>query len=75
MDDERVLTPEQVALRLQVQPQTVVRWLRSGRLKGRKFGRIWRVRPEDLDTFIQGTAAARAVSIDLGDTEDDSARD
>jgi excisionase family DNA binding protein len=51
--DESLLTPQQVAERLQVQVQTVVRWLRSGQLKGAKFGRIWRVTEEDLQAFIQ----------------------
>jgi excisionase family DNA binding protein len=51
--DESLLTPQQVAERLQVQVQTVVRWLRSGQLKGAKFGRLWRVTEEDLQAFIR----------------------
>jgi excisionase family DNA binding protein len=53
MEAERLFTPQQVAERLQVQVQTVVRWLRSGQLKGTKFGRLWRVTEQDLHTFIQ----------------------
>jgi excisionase family DNA binding protein len=48
-----LLTPQQVAERLQVQVQTVVRWLRSGQLRGTKFGRLWRVTEPDLHAFIQ----------------------
>jgi excisionase family DNA binding protein len=57
--DESLLTPQQVAERLQVQVQTVVRWLRSGQLKGAKFGRIWRVTEEDLQAFILEHKAER----------------
>jgi len=47
-----VLTPEQVAEKLQVAPGTVRYWLRSGQLPGIKVGKFWRVRPVDLETFL-----------------------
>ena len=47
-----LLTAEQVAQRLQVREETVYDWLRAGRLRGVKLGRIWRVREEDLEAFI-----------------------
>jgi excisionase family DNA binding protein len=50
---DRVLTPQQVAERLQVTVQTVVRWLRKGQLKGSKLGRLWRITEEDVDAFLQ----------------------
>jgi excisionase family DNA binding protein len=75
MSESRLLTPEQVAERLQISPLTVMKHLRAGRLKGRKIGKFWRIEEEDFEAFIQGTAAASPVSIDLGDAEDDSARD
>jgi excisionase family DNA binding protein len=28
-------------------------WLRAGRIKGIKLGRIWRVRESDLEAFIK----------------------
>lgn len=52
MSDETLLTPEQVALRLQVTSRTVYDWLRHGRIRGLKIGRLWRVRPIDLNTFL-----------------------
>ena len=38
MDTERWLTVGQIAEEMQVTNETVRRWLRSGRLKGRNFG-------------------------------------
>jgi len=49
---KRLLRPEEVAELLQVSRRTVVRWLREGRLKGVRVGRLWRVREEDLDTLL-----------------------
>jgi excisionase family DNA binding protein len=37
--DEELLTVAQVAERLQVNPETVRRWLRGGRLRGLSLGR------------------------------------
>ena len=49
---ERAITPAQAAERLQVSVFTVQEWLREGRLKGFKAGRLWRIREADLDEFI-----------------------
>jgi len=40
---EMYLTPEQVAARLQLHPETVRRQLKSGVLRGVRRGRVWRV--------------------------------
>lgn len=47
-----LLTPHQVALRLQVAPKTVLSLLRARRLVGVKVGLQWRVEPAALDQFI-----------------------
>lgn len=52
MDANRFLTPVQVAERLQMEPETVQGWLRTGRLKGVKIGRYWRIREEALEEMI-----------------------
>jgi excisionase family DNA binding protein len=44
-------TPEEVAVRLNVHVATVHELLRSGRLKGFKLIRQWRVKPEELEKF------------------------
>jgi putative molybdopterin biosynthesis protein len=75
MAERQLLTPEQVAERLQISRWTVMDSLRAGRLKGRKIGKFWRIEEQDLEAFIQGTAAASTVSLDFRDAEDESARD
>jgi len=43
------LTPEKVAKILDVNIETVYRWLNKGVLPGVKIGGLWRVRKEDID--------------------------
>ncbi len=59
MFDEKLLTPQQVAERLQISRLTVIWYLRTGRIRGRKVGRLWRITEDDLHTFIEGSAAER----------------
>jgi excisionase family DNA binding protein len=54
MADEPLLSPAQVAERLQVSEYTAVKWMRQGRIKAHKLGKFWRVKPEDLEAFIEG---------------------
>ena len=49
---ENLLTPEQVAEKLQVSVLTVKKWLRSGKLQGVKPGKLWRIEPEALEDFL-----------------------
>jgi excisionase family DNA binding protein len=53
MLDENLITPGQVAERLQIHERTVTRWLRMGYLRGFKLGKEWRVSPRDLQTFME----------------------
>lgn len=50
---ERLMTPEQAADYLAVAPKTMRDWLRTGRIRGVKVGRLWRVRLSDLEAFIE----------------------
>jgi excisionase family DNA binding protein len=52
MVDERLLTPEQTAERLQLSEITILHWLRAKKLPGVKLGKLWRVRESDLEKFI-----------------------
>jgi excisionase family DNA binding protein len=54
-------TPEEVAAELQVTRRTVYEWLRSGRLRGLRAGRGWRIRPEDVEAFLQNGAPTASV--------------
>ena len=55
MDNVRWLTVEDICDRLQVHPQTVRRWLRSGALSGVLIGDRggYRVHPDDLAAFLR----------------------
>jgi excisionase family DNA binding protein len=57
MTEERLLTPEQVAERLQLSPHTILDYLRTKRLRGVKLDRHWRVREVDLQAFIKAHLA------------------
>ena len=56
MNDEKLLTPSNVASRLQVNERTVTQWLRKGRLRGFKIGKEWRISPDDLQAFLEASA-------------------
>ncbi len=49
----KMLSPEEVAERLAVTPNTVRGWLREGSLSGIKLGKkIWRINENDLQRYI-----------------------
>ncbi len=56
MTQQILLTPSDVAKRLQMNERTVTQWLRKGRLRGFKIGKEWRVSDVDLDAFIEASA-------------------
>ncbi len=56
MNDKRLLTPLDVADRLQMNERTVNIWLRKGRLRGFKIGKEWRISPDDLQAFLEASA-------------------
>ena len=53
---EKLLTPTDVANRLQVNERTVTIWLRKGHLRGFKIGKEWRISPDDLQAFLEASA-------------------
>ncbi len=55
MNNETLLTPVDVANRLQVNERTVTQWLRKGHLRGFKVGKEWRVSAADLEGFLQAS--------------------
>lgn len=50
--EDRLLTPEEVAAQLRVTLPTVYAWLKMGRLRGLRAGKFWRIRPVDLEAFL-----------------------
>ena len=49
----RVYTTQEVAELLKVTPRTVQDWIRSGKLPAMRYGRVLRIRAEDLAKFGQ----------------------
>jgi len=52
MTNEQYYTTEEVAKMLKVAYLTVYRWIQDGKLKAYKAGKQYRVKKEDLDSFI-----------------------
>ena len=52
-NDKRLLTLEDACEQLQVSEATIRRLVKDGELRVVRIGRAIRVRPEDLDAFIQ----------------------
>ena len=48
-----ILTVRQIAEKLQVNTETVYRWLRDGKLMGYRANRLWRISESDLETFMK----------------------
>jgi excisionase family DNA binding protein len=61
---ENLLTPEEAAERIAVSPRTLRDWLRSGELRGVKVGKLWRVRPADLEAFIEPASKLKTEEVE-----------
>ena len=48
-----ILTPKQVAERLSLHHFTVLTYIREGKLKASKFGRVYRITEDQLDAFLK----------------------
>lgn len=51
--DNKLLTAKEVAELLQLNPQTIRRWCKRGLIKHIKFGNHIRIRPLELEKFIE----------------------
>ncbi|HNX29714.1 MAG TPA: helix-turn-helix domain-containing protein [Syntrophomonadaceae bacterium] len=47
-----LLTVEEVASYLKMNPEVIRRWLRENRLPGIKVGKEWRISKEDLENML-----------------------
>ncbi len=61
--DERFYTPKQVAEILQVHQYTVLKWIREGKLRALKLGRVYRTTESELRAFLGQTAHESAQEI------------
>jgi len=55
---DKLLTTEQVAELLQVHPFTVLKYIKSGKLKAIKLGRVWRIRESNVERFLEERSMA-----------------
>lgn len=46
--NQALLSPKAVAKLLDVQPSTVVRWIREEKIQAVKFGRVWRIEGSEV---------------------------
>jgi excisionase family DNA binding protein len=60
---EDLLTVEQAAAKLQIAPKTLKDWLRAGRIKGVRLGKLWRLKEVDLEAFVNQSADEDAADI------------
>jgi excisionase family DNA binding protein len=52
MLETEIMTLEEVAQFLQLQPQTVYKWAQEGQIPGAKLGKEWRFRRSVLDEWV-----------------------
>lgn len=55
MDPDDIMTLEEVARYLKLQPQTVYRWAQEEKIPGAKLGKEWRFRKSILDEWIDSS--------------------
>ncbi len=67
---EKYLTPEEVAELLAVSPKSIREWLRSGKIKGIKAGRLWRISPQALGGFLSESRAPYIVEGGTGEEQE-----
>lgn len=48
-----LLTVHETAKRLKLHPGTIARYIREGSLSALKFGRVWRIREDELARFMK----------------------
>jgi excisionase family DNA binding protein len=51
--EETYLTPDEIAQRLKIKPDTVMLWLRQRKLSGYKVGGLWRISQTDYERFME----------------------
>lgn len=58
MENNSFYTVEQVSELLQVHWQTVLNYIKNGKLKALRLGKGYRIQKEDLDEFIKNNLTA-----------------
>lgn len=58
---DEILTSEQVAQILQIHPFTVLKFIKQGKLKASKLGRVYRIRRSDVEKFLDSQTEQQTV--------------
>jgi len=58
---KEILTPEQVADYLQLNKDTVYRYIREGKIAASRLGRSYRIMKRDIDMFLMVTSTGKAA--------------
>ena len=58
-----ILTPEQAAEYLQVNRETIYRYIRGGRLTASRIGRSYRIRKQSLEMLLAATATRPDIQL------------
>jgi len=59
--DKKWLNVEDIAAELGINKMTVYRMLEAGTIPSYRFGRLYRVKPEDLDAYIRDSRVSPAA--------------
>ena len=59
---EKFFTTEQVASILQVHPFTILRFIKEGKLRGVKLGRVYRIKESDVHEFLERRTVGSSAS-------------
>lgn len=51
--EDRILTPKQVAEKLQLHPFTILNYIKKGQLISAKIGRVYRIRESEVNKFLK----------------------
>ena len=52
-NEERLLTIDEVADFLHINPMTVYAWVRDGKIPAFKIGKVWRFRKTEIDKWLK----------------------
>ena len=58
---KEIMTPEQVAEYLQINKETVYRYIREGKLVASRLGRSYRIPKANVDLFLLATSTSQAA--------------
>ncbi|MCD6502495.1 helix-turn-helix domain-containing protein [bacterium] len=58
MSNDEIMTVQDVARYLKLQPQTIYKWAQEGKIPAAKFGKEWRFRKSLVDRWLDAQFAS-----------------